>query len=220
MPRRVKQALELISDIGSKAHDLQGYGPIEIARAMQYMRDCGNGPMFEWLAAVLAPPPTGASVDPSPVTENPEIGIRAAVRLDDGRIIRGHRHDDCYATAAKWGKAGQDIGRIPMEAQGFVTSRNRLRALIEAHAQRAVLQRQNHGDAVSSYRATPAEENELHNMRFILSQFAVALLRPTEPAEYRCYQCQVAITPKWIGGGAVMVCDACLASFLRPTEER
>ena len=53
--RRVKSALELLSDIGSKASDLQGHGPLEIARAMQFMRECGNGPMFDWLVLMLQP---------------------------------------------------------------------------------------------------------------------------------------------------------------------
>ena len=54
--RLVKSALELLSDIGSKAHDLQGHGPIEIAKAMVFMRECGNGPMFDWLRDALMSP--------------------------------------------------------------------------------------------------------------------------------------------------------------------
>src|SRR3990167_8567278 len=38
-----------------------------------------------------------------------EVCICAAIRLEDGRIIRGHRHDDCIQTALKWRAAGQDI---------------------------------------------------------------------------------------------------------------
>jgi hypothetical protein len=56
---------------------------------------------------------------------DPEICICAAIRLDDGRIIRGHRHVDCIVTARAWKKAGQDIGYIRQDQQGFVTSRNR-----------------------------------------------------------------------------------------------
>jgi hypothetical protein len=52
-----------------------------------------------------------------------EILICAAVRMSDGYIIRGHRHNDCIQT----------MGNIPRykdawafgDDQGFVTSRNR-----------------------------------------------------------------------------------------------
>ena len=48
-----------------------------------------------------------------------EICICAAIQLADGRIIRGHRHDDCIHTAIKW--------KAPYfeSVQGFQTSRNR-----------------------------------------------------------------------------------------------
>lgn len=49
-----------------------------------------------------------------------EICICAAIRCDDGAIIRGHRHDDCILTAGKMGK-----GYTRQDMQGFVTSRNR-----------------------------------------------------------------------------------------------
>ncbi len=61
-----------------------------------------------------------------------EIVICAAVQLEDGRVIRGHRHDDCIQTALKWEKAGQVIGRLRQEQQGFVTSRNRFVSRVEA----------------------------------------------------------------------------------------
>jgi hypothetical protein len=48
-----------------------------------------------------------------------EICICAAIKLVDGRIIRGHRHDDCFHTAGKW-KAS-----ITFSVQGFMTSQNR-----------------------------------------------------------------------------------------------
>lgn len=53
----------------------------------------------------------------------PEICICAAIKLDDGRIIRGHRHDDCYHTMFKW--LGKDTARKVLHEQGFVTSQNR-----------------------------------------------------------------------------------------------
>lgn len=54
-----------------------------------------------------------------------EFCVCAAVRLDDGRIVRGHRHDDCIQTVLKWKDAGQDVGSIHQEQQGFVTSTGR-----------------------------------------------------------------------------------------------
>jgi hypothetical protein len=63
-----------------------------------------------------------------------EVCICSALRLDDGRIIRGHRHDDCVQTALKWREAGQDIGKVRQEAQGFVTSTNRFVDRSEAYA--------------------------------------------------------------------------------------
>ena len=55
----------------------------------------------------------------------PEVCLCAAIRLDDGRIIRGHRHDDCIQTALKWKKAGQEIGQALSKNQGFLTTRGR-----------------------------------------------------------------------------------------------
>ena len=54
----------------------------------------------------------------------PEICVCAAIRLDDGRIIRGHRHDDCIQTAIKWQNAGQPI-EPATATQGFYTTRER-----------------------------------------------------------------------------------------------
>lgn len=54
--------------------------------------------------------------------ESMEVCICAALQLHDGRIIRGHRHDDCIQTMEKWHAAGQVV---EIESQGFVTSRNR-----------------------------------------------------------------------------------------------
>lgn len=51
----------------------------------------------------------------------PEVCICAALLLDNGRIIRGHRHDDCMHYLHKSGHQG----RVTQEMQGFVTSRNR-----------------------------------------------------------------------------------------------
>lgn len=84
-------------------------------------------------------PPSGPAPDPPLQRREREFCICAAVRLDDGRVIRGHRHDDCIQTALKWKSAGQDIGRIYQEQQGFVTSRGRFVGRQEAmQLQRAI----------------------------------------------------------------------------------
>lgn len=54
-----------------------------------------------------------------------EVCICAAIQLQDGRVIRGHRHDDCLQTAMKWRRAGQEVGSIQQAAQGFLTSHER-----------------------------------------------------------------------------------------------
>lgn len=53
--------------------------------------------------------------------QNREIVICAAVVAEDGRIFRGHRHNNCLALMAEL-KLHQ---RKDHEAQGFITSRNR-----------------------------------------------------------------------------------------------
>ena len=52
----------------------------------------------------------------------PEICICAAIQLTDGRIFRGHRHDDCIQVAVKNRVERPDF--VTAE-QGFVTSQNR-----------------------------------------------------------------------------------------------
>lgn len=64
---------------------------------------------------------------------DPEVCICAAIRLPDGRVIRGHRHDGCimYAKAMVDCEARPSNGGGPewhpsmCREQGFVTSRNR-----------------------------------------------------------------------------------------------
>lgn len=68
-----------------------------------------------------------ANVEPTP-----EVCICAAVKLPDGRVIRGHRHADCLETAHRmvtW-NGGVEPGEHHWHAshgrdQGFVTSRGR-----------------------------------------------------------------------------------------------
>jgi hypothetical protein len=57
-----------------------------------------------------------------------EFCVCAAVKLDDGRIIRGHRHSDCVTTVARWQAAGEEVlNHLPIreDQQGFMTSRGR-----------------------------------------------------------------------------------------------
>lgn len=70
-----------------------------------------------------------------------ETIICAAIRLPDGRVIRGHRHDSCIRTAEEMVSWQHDprsgVNGPPWEAsmcsdQGFVTSRNRYVGRIEA----------------------------------------------------------------------------------------
>lgn len=56
--------------------------------------------------------------------KEPEIVICAAVRADDGYIVRGHRHNDAIRTLRgipRYADSKSPHG----EDQGFVTSRNR-----------------------------------------------------------------------------------------------
>lgn len=55
-----------------------------------------------------------------------EVCICAAIKLDDGRVLRGHRHHDCFRTLSGLRQVDAAIpsGLIGIE-QGFVTSRNR-----------------------------------------------------------------------------------------------
>jgi hypothetical protein len=70
------------------------------------------------------------------IDARPEIVICAAIRLPDGRVIRGHRHGDCIRTAKELIDHRHSIGFEPTdyeglrpdmgpESQGFVSSRNR-----------------------------------------------------------------------------------------------
>jgi hypothetical protein len=88
--------------------------------AKAFSRSTGFAP---WTAAVLwFSNAIMAGFDEAERRQAREICICAAIELADGRIIRGHRHDDCLNTALKWADAGQVI---EVKAQGFVTSRNR-----------------------------------------------------------------------------------------------
>jgi hypothetical protein len=60
MARKLKPAIELLSNIGSLGFDLQHHSDADIAEAMAFMRQA-NGPMFDYLAERLAPPPGDAT---------------------------------------------------------------------------------------------------------------------------------------------------------------
>lgn len=52
MARKPRMAIELLSDIGSKAYDLQVYTEPEIQAALAVMRRV-NAPLFDWLTQLL-----------------------------------------------------------------------------------------------------------------------------------------------------------------------
>lgn len=51
---RLRPAMELVNKIGELAFDLQHHRDDEIAQALAFMRECGNGPMFAWLVGKLS----------------------------------------------------------------------------------------------------------------------------------------------------------------------
>lgn len=59
----------------------------------------------------------------APAQLAPETCICAAVRLADGYIVRGHRHNDCMRTARDRADANGSVYTRP--AQGFLTTRGR-----------------------------------------------------------------------------------------------
>lgn len=84
---------------------------------------CLERRVAEFRAALLHAPAEAAT----PKNPTPEVCICAAVRLPDGRVIRGQRHHDCLrAIAALPDESVAD--RWPLlggEAQGFITSMGR-----------------------------------------------------------------------------------------------
>jgi hypothetical protein len=55
MARKLRSAIELVSDIGALGFDLQHHSDSDIAKAVQVLREV-NGPMFTWLVKVLGEP--------------------------------------------------------------------------------------------------------------------------------------------------------------------
>jgi hypothetical protein len=53
MAKQLKPAIAIVSDIGSKAFDLQHHSEREIQEAVKILREV-NGPMFDWLVQVLS----------------------------------------------------------------------------------------------------------------------------------------------------------------------
>lgn len=54
-------------------------------------------------------------------TRREEIVICAAIKLKDGRIFRGHRHNDCLRAA----RGVASVSEVYDAVQGFITSQNR-----------------------------------------------------------------------------------------------
>jgi len=63
--RRLRPALELVSDIGCLGFDLQHHSDVQIAEAVKLLR-LSNPQMFDWLVKVLA-----AGASPAPKEPNP-----------------------------------------------------------------------------------------------------------------------------------------------------
>jgi hypothetical protein len=84
---------------------------------------------------------------------SPEICICAALRLSDGRIVRGHRHDDCFRTLSGW-----MCGEVDRPEQGFVTSRNRFVDRVEAFR----LQKAAHVESLTGYRGEQLFSEDLY----------------------------------------------------------
>lgn len=55
----------------------------------------------------------------------PEICICAAIRMPDGEVIRGHRHNNCFDVVRARPNAMEIRLAICAAGQGFVTSQNR-----------------------------------------------------------------------------------------------
>ena len=56
---------------------------------------------------------------------NKEICICAAILMEDGYLVRGHRHDDCLITAGCIERYNKDKGALHKAKQGFLTTFNR-----------------------------------------------------------------------------------------------
>lgn len=63
-------------------------------------------------------------------TAREEICLCAALRMADGYIFRGHRHDDCYLTMGGYAKYTKADGH--QAVQGFLTSHGRFVTRTEA----------------------------------------------------------------------------------------
>jgi len=59
MKRRLRPALEIISDIAALGFDLRQHGAADIAEAVAFLRTV-NPVLLEWLATVLARPASGS----------------------------------------------------------------------------------------------------------------------------------------------------------------
>ena len=73
----------------------------------------------QWHAYMLR---IGAVAAPQAHAEQPEQCICAAIKLPNGEVWRGHRHDNCIRVAGRAGAPRDDIANAE---QGFITSSNR-----------------------------------------------------------------------------------------------
>lgn len=68
--RRLRSAVEIVSDIGALGFDLQHYSDTEIASAVALLRAV-NPEMFAWITRQLGQPETADAVVPGSQTSNP-----------------------------------------------------------------------------------------------------------------------------------------------------
>lgn len=61
--RRLRAALELVSDIGSLGFDLQHHSEVDIMEAVKLLRTV-NPELFTWLVRMLGEPTSVCAVDP------------------------------------------------------------------------------------------------------------------------------------------------------------
>lgn len=63
MTRRLRPAIEIVSNIGSLGFDLQQHDAVQIAHAVAILRKV-NPDLFAWLVQALGEPPSTNAVDP------------------------------------------------------------------------------------------------------------------------------------------------------------
>ena len=82
--RRQKSAIEIVSDIGCKAFDLQYHSERDIIEAVVILRQV-NGPMFDWLTQILI----GGTMVEMAKQSPPSPETRTEPARDNGYVYAG-----------------------------------------------------------------------------------------------------------------------------------